>query len=51
MLNLVVYSIYMIAVCLFIFVDFKIIEKYLNATGEGLSIVDVWEVDRDKEVS
>lgn len=29
--------------------ELKIIEKYLNATGEGLSIVDVWEVDRDKE--
>ncbi|XP_053492698.1 protein mono-ADP-ribosyltransferase PARP3 isoform X1 [Ictalurus furcatus] len=29
--------------------EFKIIEKYLNATGERLSIVDVWEVDRDKE--
>ncbi|MCJ8729545.1 hypothetical protein PDJAM_G00107710 [Pangasius djambal] len=29
--------------------EFKIIEKYLSATGERLSIVDVWEVDRDKE--
>ncbi|KAK1796545.1 hypothetical protein P4O66_009581 [Electrophorus voltai] len=29
--------------------EFKIIEKYLSATGEGLTIVDVWKVDRDKE--
>ncbi|KAG7326449.1 hypothetical protein KOW79_009850 [Hemibagrus wyckioides] len=29
--------------------EFKIIEKYLNATGERLKIVDVWQVDRDKE--
>ncbi|XP_051996539.1 protein mono-ADP-ribosyltransferase PARP3-like [Xyrauchen texanus] len=29
---------------------FKIIEKYLNATGQkGISIVDVWQVDRDTE--
>lgn len=30
--------------------EFKIIEKYLNATGRtGLTLVDVWEVDRDAE--
>uniref|UniRef100_A0A671Q7G2 Poly [ADP-ribose] polymerase n=1 Tax=Sinocyclocheilus anshuiensis TaxID=1608454 RepID=A0A671Q7G2_9TELE len=30
--------------------EFKIIEKYLNATGrKGLTLVDVWEVDRDTE--
>ncbi|KAI4895724.1 hypothetical protein NFI96_019887, partial [Prochilodus magdalenae] len=29
--------------------EFKIIEKYLNATGHGLTIVDVWEVDRQNE--
>lgn len=30
--------------------EFKIIEKYLNATGrKGLTLVDVWEVDRDIE--
>lgn len=31
---------------------FKIIEKYLNATGrQGLTLVDVWEVDRYAEVN
>ncbi|XP_072540673.1 protein mono-ADP-ribosyltransferase PARP3 [Salminus brasiliensis] len=29
--------------------EFKIIEKYLKATGHGLTIVDVWKVDREKE--
>ncbi|XP_060775518.1 protein mono-ADP-ribosyltransferase PARP3 isoform X2 [Neoarius graeffei] len=29
--------------------EFKIIEKYLNATGQGLSIIDVWQVDRETE--
>uniref|UniRef100_A0A671Q956 Poly [ADP-ribose] polymerase n=1 Tax=Sinocyclocheilus anshuiensis TaxID=1608454 RepID=A0A671Q956_9TELE len=30
--------------------EFKIIEKYLNATGrKGLTLVDVWEVERDTE--
>ncbi|XP_051563518.1 protein mono-ADP-ribosyltransferase PARP3-like isoform X2 [Myxocyprinus asiaticus] len=30
--------------------EFKIIEKYLNATGgQELSIMDVWQVDRDAE--
>ncbi|KAG9277107.1 poly ADP-ribose polymerase 3 [Astyanax mexicanus] len=29
--------------------EFKIIEKYLKATGHGLTIVDVWQVDREKE--
>ncbi|XP_043098906.1 protein mono-ADP-ribosyltransferase PARP3 [Puntigrus tetrazona] len=30
--------------------EYKIIEKYLNATGRnGISLVDVWEVDRDTE--
>ncbi|XP_076870489.1 protein mono-ADP-ribosyltransferase PARP3 [Brachyhypopomus gauderio] len=29
--------------------EFKIIEKYLSATGQGPTIVDVWKVDRDKE--
>lgn len=30
--------------------EFKIIEKYLNATGrEGVTLVDVWEVDRETE--
>lgn len=29
---------------------FKVIEKYLNATGQGLKIVDVWQVEREKEV-
>ncbi|KAI5109210.1 poly [ADP-ribose] polymerase 3, partial [Silurus meridionalis] len=28
---------------------FEIIEKYLNATGNNLSIKDVWEVNREKE--
>ncbi|NP_956795.1 protein mono-ADP-ribosyltransferase PARP3 [Danio rerio] len=30
--------------------EYKIIEKYLKATGqEGLTLVDVWEVDRETE--
>ncbi|TVK90534.1 Metabotropic glutamate receptor 2 [Bagarius yarrelli] len=29
--------------------EFKIIEKYLNATGERLKIVDVWQVNREEE--
>ncbi|XP_042614633.1 protein mono-ADP-ribosyltransferase PARP3-like [Cyprinus carpio] len=30
--------------------EFKITEKYLNATGrKGLTLVDVWEVERDTE--
>ncbi len=34
------------------FLSLKIIEKYLNATGrEGVTLVDVWEVDRETEVN
>ncbi|KAI7807659.1 protein mono-ADP-ribosyltransferase PARP3 [Triplophysa rosa] len=30
--------------------EYKIIEKYLKATGQpGLTLIDVWEVDRDTE--
>lgn len=30
--------------------EFKIIEKYLKATGQaGLTLIDIWEVDRDTE--
>jgi len=37
---------------LFLFFVCKIIEKYLNATGrKGLTLVDVWEVERDTEVN
>lgn len=34
------------------FLSLKIIEKYLNATGsKGVTLVDVWEVDRETEVN